>query len=69
MYADIKNYGVKLAIIRAYRNLIIRENAGFILFIYLFTQYFKRVTHLAKSSHSTKWPSTNIINSLKTHIT
>ena len=23
------------------------------------------MTHLAKSSHSTKWPSTNIINSLK----
>ena len=34
-------------------------------YFYLFTQYFKRMTHLAKSSHSTKWPSTNIINSLK----
>ena len=39
----------------------------FILF-FLFTQYFKRVTHLAKISHSTKWPSTNILNSLKTHV-
>ena len=38
-------------------------------YLFLFTQYFKRVTHLAKSSHSTKWPSTNILNSLKTHIT
>ena len=34
----------------------------------LFTQYFKRMTHLAKISHSTKWPSTNILNSLKTHV-
>ena len=51
----------------------LNRNIWFILFylffIYLFIQYFKRVTHLAKSSHSTKWPSTNIINSLKTHIT
>ena len=38
------------------------------IFFYLFTQYFKRVTHLAKISHSTKWPSTNILNSLKTHV-
>ena len=38
------------------------------LFFILFTQYFKRVTHLAKISHSTKWPSTNILNSLKTHV-
>ena len=36
-----------------------------IYLFYLFTQYFKRVTHLAKNSHSTKWPSTNILNSLK----
>ena len=40
----------------------------FFYFFYLFTQYFKRVTHLAKISHSTKWPSTNILNSLKTHV-
>ena len=40
----------------------------FYLFIYLFTQYFKRMTHLAKISHSTKWPSINILNSLKTHV-
>ena len=26
------------------------------------------MTHLAKISHSTKWPSTNILNSLKTHV-
>ena len=29
VYADIQNYGVKLAIIRAYRNLIIMKNAGY----------------------------------------
>ena len=29
MYADIKKYGVKLAIIRAYPNLFIRENGGY----------------------------------------
>ena len=29
MNADIQNYGVKPAIIRIYRNLIIRENAGY----------------------------------------
>ena len=29
MYVDIQKYGVKLAIIRSYRKLIIRENAGY----------------------------------------
>ena len=29
MYADIQNYEMKLALIRAYRNPIIRENAGY----------------------------------------
>ena len=52
---------------RFHKNRLIE--AILIYFFYLFTQYFKRVTHLAKSSHSTKWPSTNIINSLKTRIT
>ena len=29
MYANIKKFGVKLASIRAYRSLIIKENAGY----------------------------------------
>ena len=45
-----------------------RRDVFFIFFFFLFTQYFKRVTHLAKISHSTKWPSTNILNSLKKHV-
>ena len=40
----------------------------FYFYFFLFTQYFNRVTHLVKIGHSTKWPSTNILNSLKTHV-
>ena len=29
MFVDIQNYGVKLAIIRVYPNVIIGENAGY----------------------------------------
>ena len=47
---------------------LIMKHHIWVFYFFLFTQYFKRVTHLAKISHSTKWPSTNILNSLKTHV-